>query len=39
MTSYQEVIDFWFQELCPEQWFKKDKSTDLLIKERLFIHS
>ena len=40
MTSYQEVIDFWFQELCPEQWFKKDKSTDLLVKERfLFTHS
>ena len=34
MTNYQEVIDFWFQELCSEQWFKKDKSTDLLIKER-----
>ena len=40
MTSYQEVIDFWFQELCPEQWFKKDKSTDLLVKERfLSTHS
>ena len=34
MTSYQEVINFWFQELCLEQWFKKDKSTDLLIKKR-----
>lgn len=34
MISYQEVIDFWFQELYPEQWFKKDKSTDLLIKKR-----
>ena len=40
MTSYQEVIDFWFQELCPEQWFKKDKSTNLLVKERfLSTHS
>lgn len=40
MTNYQEVIDFWFQELCPEQWFKKDESTDLLIKERFSsIHS
>ena len=40
MTSYQEVIDFWFQELCPEQWFKKDKTTDLLVKERfLSTHS
>lgn len=40
MTSYQEVIDFWFQELTPEQWFKKSESTDLLIKERfLSTHS
>ena len=34
MTNYQEVIDFWFQELGSEQWFKKEKSTDLLVKER-----
>ena len=34
MASYQEVIDFWFQELCPKQWFKKDRSIDLLIKEK-----
>ena len=40
MTSYQEVINFWFQELHPEQWFKKGKPTDLLIKERFSsIHS
>ncbi len=40
MINYQEVIDFWFQELCPGQWFKKDKSIDLLVKERfLSTHS
>lgn len=40
MISYQEVIDFWFQELSPKQWFKKDKSIDLLIKDKFsFVHS
>ena len=40
MMNYQKVIDFWFQELCPKQWFKKDKSIDLLIKKRFSpVHS
>lgn len=32
--NYQGVIDFWFQEIKPEQWWKKDKNFDALIKER-----
>ncbi|MCW8090634.1 DUF924 family protein [Alteromonas sp. ASW11-130] len=28
------VIAFWFQELKPEQWFKKDNSVDKLIAVR-----
>jgi len=33
MTNHQDVIDFWFQELNPEQWFKEDKSLDQQIKK------
>lgn len=28
------VLDFWFQELSQEQWFKKDTSVDAQIAER-----
>lgn len=32
--NYQTVIDFWFQELEPKQWWKKDKALDESIRER-----
>ncbi len=32
--GYQEVLDFWFQELTPKQWFEKDPALDKLITER-----
>ncbi len=36
---YRDVIEFWFNELDPEQWWKKDEQLDRVIKERfLQIH-
>ena len=32
--SFTTVIDFWFTEIKPSAWFKKDEAFDLLIKER-----
>lgn len=32
--SYQEVIDFWFKELEPKQWWVKDDTFDQLIRAR-----
>ncbi|MCY4045004.1 MAG: DUF924 domain-containing protein [Cellvibrionales bacterium] len=32
--AYQEVLDFWFQELTPKQWFEKDPRLDKDISER-----
>ncbi|HEY7886345.1 MAG TPA: DUF924 family protein [Cellvibrionaceae bacterium] len=34
MASYQTVLNFWFKELTPEQWFKKDATLDKQITER-----
>jgi len=35
----KEIIKFWFVELKPQDWFKKDDQLDLLIKNRfLDIH-
>lgn len=33
-SSYQEVLDFWFKELNPEQWWKKSPELDNQIRER-----
>ena len=32
--NYQEIIDFWFREIKPENWFKKSDTLDLLMTER-----
>lgn len=32
--DYEAVIDFWFTELEPAQWWKKDPQLDLQIEER-----
>lgn len=34
MVTANEVLQFWFEELTPEQWFKKDDTLDDKIKER-----
>lgn len=31
---YWQVIDFWFEDLDPKQWFKKDDDFDRLLEER-----
>ena len=31
---YEQIIEFWFEELEPAQWWKKDAAFDALLKER-----
>lgn len=31
---FEEVLDFWFRELTPSQWFKAEPATDELIRGR-----
>lgn len=40
MINYQDVIDFWFEELTPNQWYEKDENLDLKMTERFIaLHS
>ena len=32
--SYQEIIDFWFEEIEPKFWFKKDDTFDQTLMSR-----
>ena len=32
--NYSEIINFWFNELTPKQWFIKDAHVDKIITER-----
>ncbi|MBM96263.1 MAG: hypothetical protein CMI09_10530 [Oceanospirillaceae bacterium] len=34
MQDYQDVLTFWFEELKPAQWWKKDVEMDATILER-----
>jgi uncharacterized protein (DUF924 family) len=34
MMTYPDIIKFWFGEIEPESWWKKDESFDQLIRER-----
>jgi uncharacterized protein (DUF924 family) len=34
MIEFQEIIRFWFEELNPKDWFKKDASLDENIRSR-----
>ena len=34
MKTADEVLSFWFEELTPKDWFKKDDSFDTLCAER-----
>lgn len=39
-AKYQDVIDFWFNELNPNQWYEKDSQLDLKMAERFIaLHS
>lgn len=31
---YEDILDFWFNELTPAQWWKKDENLDADIKQR-----
>ena len=31
---HKEIIDFWFSELEPQQWWQKDEDFDLMIRAR-----
>ncbi|MFY9179270.1 MAG: DUF924 family protein [Venatoribacter sp.] len=33
-NTINDVLNFWFKELQPQQWFAKDEQLDLLIKQR-----
>lgn len=34
MSSYEEIIQFWFEEITPAQWWQKDPAFDQLISDR-----
>ena len=34
IPDYQAVLDFWFKELTPRQWYIKDPKLDRMIEER-----
>ncbi len=34
MTSYPDIIKFWFGEIEPDSWWKKDEAFDQQIRER-----
>ena len=33
-ASIEDVLSFWFEEITPEHWFKKDDSFDETIRAR-----
>ena len=33
-TKHQDVLNFWFTEIAPESWFKKDANFDAALKSR-----
>ena len=34
MASATDILDFWFTELTPAHWFRKDSALDQLIRDR-----
>ena len=34
MIKYQDILDFWFTEISPESWFKKDLDFDAALGAR-----
>ena len=37
MTEKEEILNFWFKECKPEQWFKKNEDSDQMIENRFSI--
>lgn len=38
--NYMDIIDFWFEEVLPSQWFKVDDALDLKMTEKyIALHS
>lgn len=38
--NYPDILDFWFQQLSSDEWFKKDEMLDLKMVEKfIVIHS
>ena len=37
MIEKEEILNFWFKECKPEQWFKKNEDFDKMIKNRFLI--
>lgn len=33
-TTYEDILQFWFNELTPQQWWAKDDSLDARIRKR-----
>ena len=33
-TKHQDILDFWFTEIAPQSWFKKDADFDAALKSR-----
>ena len=36
MAEIEEILNFWFKECRPEQWFKKNEDFDQMIKIRFY---
>ncbi len=34
ISTKEEVLAFWFDEISPEQWFKKDENFDAMLTNR-----
>ena len=34
MTAYPEIINFWFEKIEPESWWKKDDDFDQMVRNR-----
>jgi len=34
MSEYKTVLDFWFDEIDPAQWWRKDPNFDAHLKQR-----
>ncbi|UZE96089.1 DUF924 family protein [Alkalimarinus alittae] len=37
MVNSRDIIEFWFHETTPKQWFEKDAAFDQVIKDRFFM--
>ena len=35
-SDYRAVLDFWFRETAPQQWFARSDAFDGIIRQRFF---